>query len=72
MSYWRSPSGIIGDGPADVMGEAIDAVREHYRADVHREPTKSEIRDVVAFVLAPLDELVDNGAGKGCQSHGST
>ncbi len=43
------------------VGNAIDAIREHYRADRHREPNNNEIRDVVEFVLAQLDALVAEG-----------
>ena len=57
MSYWRTANGIIGDSPADAMGEAIDEIRQCYRAEHRREPSKAEIRDVLEFVLAPLGDL---------------
>jgi hypothetical protein len=63
MAYWRTANGIIGDGPADAMGDAIDEIRESYRAELRREPSKAEIRDVLEFVLAPLDALAAGSEG---------
>ncbi|MCG8422056.1 MAG: hypothetical protein MJE77_29385 [Proteobacteria bacterium] len=59
MAYWTTHTGIIGDGPADAMSDAVHAVREHFRRDLGREPSKNEIRNAVEFVLAALDELPD-------------
>lgn len=53
MAYWKTSAGVIGDGPADVMGEAIDEIRGCYRSDHGREPTPDEIRALLEFVLAP-------------------
>ena len=57
MRYWKSTSGIIGDGPADVMGEAIEDIRALYREDLGRDPTKIEICELLGFVLAAIDDL---------------
>lgn len=57
MSFWKTPAGVIGDGPADIIGEAIDEVRACYRAELEREPTAHEIHAAVDFVLAPLELL---------------
>jgi hypothetical protein len=57
MGYWKSSNGIIGDGPADVMAEAIEDIRACYREDLGREPTKIEICELLGFVLAAIDDL---------------
>ena len=56
MGYWDSKNGIIGDEPADAMGDAISKIKKHYKRDLKREPTNAEIRDVFNFVMRPLEK----------------
>ncbi len=54
--WWESESGsLIGDGPADVMQEAVEEVREMYRShpEINREPTLEELWGTVEFVSGP-------------------
>ncbi|MCG8423957.1 MAG: hypothetical protein MJE77_39195 [Proteobacteria bacterium] len=71
MAYWTTHKGLIGDGPANEMDDAVHAIRDHFRRDLSREPTKAEIRDVVEFVLAALDDLPDHGCPVIVNSHGT-
>ena len=57
MGYWSSKSGgVIGDEPADAIGDAIDKIKVHYKRDLGREPTIDEIRDTFNFVMRPLEK----------------
>lgn len=56
MGYWKSERGIIGDEPADAIGDAIDKIKSHYKRDLDREPTVDEIKDVFNFVIKPLEK----------------
>ena len=53
--WWQSESGVIGDGPADVMQDAVDDIRSMYRdhPEIDREPTLSELWDTLGFVTGP-------------------
>jgi hypothetical protein len=42
--------GVYGDDPWDIMGEAVDKIRECYKKDWHREPTSTEMIAVFEFV----------------------
>ncbi len=63
--WWRTkktggmhPDGdlIMGDEPADIMGEALSAIQAAYQERWDREPSKEELRRVFNFVLAPMPE----------------
>ena len=55
MGYWKSKHGVIGDQPADAVGDCIDKIQFFYRGDRDREPTLEEIRDTFDFVMRPLE-----------------
>ncbi len=59
MGWLESEHGIIGDGPLDIIGDAIEAVKEEYNRGLDREPTLEEIRDVFNYVMAPLEKQVE-------------
>ena len=43
-----------GDGPADVMGPAIDEIIRHFEAKYDRKPTMDELKAGVMFSARPL------------------
>ena len=45
---------VIGDGPADTMGDAIKIIRKQYKEYWDRDPTKDELQAVLNFVINPL------------------
>ncbi|OYT14602.1 MAG: hypothetical protein B7C24_17405 [Bacteroidetes bacterium 4572_77] len=45
---------VTGDGPANIMEDAIYKIRKEYKAYWKREPTKSELQAVLNFVTNPL------------------
>jgi len=54
--WWLSDTGVLlGDGPADVMSDAVDAVRDIYKGhpEIAREPTLEEVWGVLSFVTGP-------------------
>lgn len=54
--WWMSDTGVLlGDGPADVMSDAVDAVRDIYKGhpEIAREPTLEEVWGVLSFVTGP-------------------
>ena len=71
MGYWDSKNGIIGDKPADIMGDAIEKIKKHYQKDFKRDPTSAEIRDVFEFVMNPLDDKQQNNMNP-CKNCGTT
>lgn len=50
---------VWGDGPADIMGEAIDEIVKEFEEDYGRVPTKTEIVKGLLFSLLAMDELPD-------------
>ena len=62
MGYRKSALGLIGKGAAEILEKAIDDVRERYRTDLGREPSKQEIHAVLALVLESLDGLSEDAA----------
>ncbi len=61
--WWRTdetggikPDGVLigGDGPADVMGDAIDEIIGLYHRRWGRDPTAEELSAVLQFVLGGL------------------
>jgi len=51
--WWEAPYGQMGDGPADIMGPAVDRVRAAYRESWKREPTMAELYGALDFVTGP-------------------
>ena len=49
MGWWKTPNGMIGDGPADIMDKAWHEIEKEYRRDASRPPTQREIADLVEF-----------------------
>lgn len=69
MGYWnhgadgtslhREDTGLIwGDGPADIVDDAIDTVIAKFTEDVGRPPTAEELRAGFAFSLNALEFIV--------------
>lgn len=57
MGWFKSKNGIIGDTPLDIFGDAIEAVKKSYRAEIlNRDPSLLEIRDAFNYVMAPLEK----------------
>ena len=48
---------IWGDGPADIMANAVDEIVAEFQAHTSRAPTKAEIAAGLKFHLAARDEL---------------
>lgn len=44
-----------GDGPADILGDALDKVIIEYKRDIGREPYKQELVAAFNFVAGGLD-----------------
>lgn len=53
--YW-------GDGPADIVDQALDRIRAQFREDLGREPTIREIRAGLEFTLRALEDDLDDQA----------
>jgi len=52
--FWESPTGgTIGDGGADILGAAIDAIEQQYlgHPELERKPTSTELMETLKFVL---------------------
>ena len=60
MGYQKTSMGLIDDGPAEFLEKAIADVRERYRVDLGREPSKLEIHAIFALFLEPLDGLSED------------
>lgn len=51
MGYWKQGKEVLGDGPADIMHDAVKRVIKAYWHDIERPPTKNEVKKLLAFVL---------------------
>jgi hypothetical protein len=49
MGWWRCEHGIIGDWPADVMGDALAKIEDIYLRETGRLPTQGEMANLVEF-----------------------
>jgi len=49
MGWWKSQHGVIGDSPADIMGNAMQAIEQAYLREANRLPTQGEIADLLQF-----------------------
>ena len=56
MGYWESKNGVIGDIPADAMGDALDKIESDYSKSLGRKPTENEVKDILSFVMTPRIE----------------
>lgn len=45
-----------GDGPADVIGAALEAIVQDFQRSLHRPPTKAEVRAGIEFTLRAWEE----------------
>ena len=52
-----------GDGPADIVDNALDAITEQFEAEQGRRPTKQELRAGFAFSLSAYEEKVPEASG---------
>lgn len=52
-------TGIWGDVPADIIGEAVDKIIEAFQEDLGRIPTKTELKNGLLFTIQAMDELPD-------------
>ena len=62
MGYWDSKDNegnevTWGDGVADLMGDAIDAIIAEFTEDVGRAPTRAELRNGLDFTIGAMEEL---------------
>jgi hypothetical protein len=66
MGYWRTDragvsfqddgTGIWGDGPADILGPAVDKIVAEFEEHVGRKPTAGEMRAGLNFTLRGLPD----------------
>lgn len=47
---------IWGDGPADLMGEAVASITQEFQQYEGRNPTKAELRAGLEFTLGGISE----------------
>lgn len=52
-------TGAWGDNPADIIGDAIDAIVFAFEEDLGRKPTKQEIVNGLMFSLNVRDDLAE-------------
>lgn len=59
MGWWETQDGVvIGDEPADIVGEMLDRLTGAYQDGLGRKPSVPEIEETLRFVIAAhLDEL---------------
>ena len=56
-SFVETPEKLVwGDRPADIIGDALDAIVQEFTNDLGRRPTKLEVRAGLEFSLGPLEE----------------
>lgn len=49
MGWWKTDSGVIGDGAADLGDKFLDKVEKLYLREMERLPTQGEIADIIEF-----------------------
>jgi nitrogenase molybdenum-iron protein alpha/beta subunit len=72
MGYWRMQgshsilfrevpeeevTGVWGDAPADIIGDAVDRIIETFQDEFGRMPTKTELQNGLLFTIQVMDEL---------------
>ena len=57
MGWWKISENMVnGDGPADIMGNALEDISKEWQREQGRKPYLKELKAVFEFSL--LDELV--------------
>lgn len=55
MGWWMSENNLLlGDGPADILGTAYEAIMYAYETHVGRKPRRAELRALIEFTLPPF------------------
>ncbi len=56
MGWWRLKEEklVWGDGPADIMGEALEKIFKEYHEEWDRSPTEFELKEGLMFGARPL------------------
>lgn len=49
MGWWRCEHGTIGDGPADILENALKKIELQYRDAAGRPPTQGELANLIEF-----------------------
>src|SRR5688500_13900978 len=49
MGWWSCKGGVIGDGPADLLGDALDEIVGEYQEEHGRPPTLGELAQLIEF-----------------------
>jgi len=50
--WWKDQNkGVIGDIPADIMGDSLDKIDAEYKRKWKRKPTNQELEQVFKFVM---------------------
>jgi hypothetical protein len=58
MGWWSCDDigkHVIGDGPADIMGPAVEKVVKEYETEWGRKPTMFELYRLIDFVTGPME-----------------
>jgi hypothetical protein len=50
-------TGIWGDSPADIMGNAVDKIIETFQEELGRMPTRTELKNGLLFTIQAMEEL---------------
>lgn len=58
-SSGKKASLVMGDGPADTMGAALQEIIDEYKAAWERPPTVDELRECFEFVLGGVKEELE-------------
>lgn len=66
MGWWKvaGTEDLIGDGPLDALGDALDTIREEYQEAFGRKPTRSEWERLLLAALGheePEYRVLDEG-----------
>jgi hypothetical protein len=62
-SFVEDSQMVWGDGPADTVGDAIDAIVSEFLEEVGRRPSRDEIHAGIDFCLRAVDEYWDVDTG---------
>jgi hypothetical protein len=62
MSWWKTSQGIIGDKPADILGDTLDAIMRMRQQKGQGKPTLQEMADdILAGLRMRPDVYVEDG-----------
>lgn len=56
MGWWEEDGNLWGDGPADILGDALKSLVEQFKENRGRKPTKAELRYGLEFWLGAYKE----------------